>query len=486
MKPYLFPLVLLALVVTAAQAEDVPPLPKVLIIGDSISIGYTPPLTEMLRGKVEVIHNPGNAAHSAHGLENLDAWLGDTQWAVIHFNHGLHDLKYVDDSGKNVSDKKLGHQQIPVEQYANDMEEIVLRLKETGAKLIFATTTPFPVNLNNPVREKADVATYNAAALEIMKKHEVTVNDLCAFAEPRLAELQLPMNVHFTEIGSEALARETAKPILRALGLPERIPIVQTLWPESMRKNYPKMPEFSQPDKGDGVIRLTNVHNPTLALYLPENTEAPLPVVLVFPGGGYNILAINKEGTEIAAWLNSIGVAAAVVKYRVPENRDGAFQDAQRAVRLVRHHAAEWNLDPARIGVMGFSAGGHLSARASTGFAEIPYTEVDEADKLSCRPDFCILIYPAYLDNEKQDGVAPELHITKDIPPTFIVHTLDDKRFITGSKLYAQALKDAGVPCDYQVFETGGHGYGLRSVGHPVSEWPKRCEEWLTANGLKQ
>ncbi len=484
MKPYLLPLVLLALVVTAVQAEDVPPLPKVLIIGDSISIGYTPPLTEMLRGKAEIIHNPGNAAHSAHGLENLDAWLGDTQWDVIHFNHGLHDLKYVDDTGKNVSAKEKGHKQIPLEQYAKNLEGIVLRLKETSAKLIFATTTPFPVNLTNPVREKADVAAYNDAALEVMKKYDVAVNDLCAFAEPRLTELQIPMNVHFMDIGSEALAREVAKHVLRALGLPEQIPIVQTLWPDKVRKTFPKLQETTQPDKGDGVIRITDVNNPTLTLYLPENTTTPLPVVLVFPGGGYNILAINKEGTEIAAWLNSIGVAAAVVKYRVPENRDGAFQDAQRAVRLVRQNAAAWHLDPNRVGVMGFSAGGHLSARASTEFKETSYDAVDEADKLSCRPDFCILIYPAYLDNEKQDGVAPELPITKDIPPTFIVHTLDDKRFIIGSKLYAQALKDTSVSCDYQVFETGGHGYGLRSVGHPVSVWPQRCDEWLKVRGI--
>ena len=479
MKLKLCVILVLAIITLFSQAEEKNILPKVLIIGDSISIGYTPPLTDMLRGKAEVIHNPGNAAHSAYGLENLDAWLGDTKWDVIHFNHGLHDLKYVDDTGKNVFAKEQGHQQIPVEQYAKNIEAIVLHLKETGAKLIFATTTPFTGNLNNPVREIADVATYNAAALEIMKAHAVTVNDLCAFVEPRLAELQHPMNVHFMDIGSAALARETAKPILRALGLPAQIPIVQTLWPDKVRKTFPELQETTQPDKGDGVIRVTDVNNPTLTLYLPENTTTPLPVVLVFPGGGYNILAINKEGTEIAAWLNSIGVAAAVVKYRVPENRDGAFQDAQRAVRLVRQHAAEWHLDPNRVGVMGFSAGGHLSARASTGFAETTYAEVDEADKLSCRPDFCILIYPAYLDNEKQDGVAPELHITKDIPPTFIVHTLDDKRFITGSKLYAQALKDAGVPCDYQVFETGGHGYGLQSQGHPVSVWPQRCEEWL-------
>lgn len=484
MKKKLLPLVLLALVVTAIHAEEAAPLPKVLIIGDSISIGYTMPLTEMLRGKAEVVHNPGNAVHSAYGLEKLDTWLGDAKWDVIHFNHGLHDLKYVDDAGKNVSDKALGHQQIPVEQYGKNMEAIVSRLKETGAKLIFATTTPFPENTNGPFRLAADAARYNTAALEIMNKHGVTVNDLYAFALPRLTALQRPLNVHFTDIGSEALARETAKPILKALGLPERIPIVQTLWPEKVRKTFPELQETIQPDKGDGVIRVTDVNNPTLTLYLPENTTTPLPVVLVAPGGGYNILAINKEGTEIAAWLNSIGVAAAVVKYRVPKNRDGAFQDAQRALRLVRQHATEWNLDPNRVGVMGFSAGGHLAARTSTGFAETTYAEVDEADKQSCRPDFCILIYPAYLDNKKRDGVAPELHITKDIPPTFIVHTLDDKHFITGSQLYAQALKEAGVTCDYQVFETGGHGYGLRSQGHPVSAWPRRCAEWLKANQI--
>lgn len=484
MKQKLLPLVLLALIVTAIQAEEVAPLPKVLIIGDSISIGYTTPLTEMLRGKAEVVHNPGNAVHSAYGLENLDAWLGDAKWDVIHFNHGLHDLKYVDDAGKNVSDKALGHQQIPVEQYGKNMEAIVSHLKETGAKLIFATTTPFPENTNGPLRMAADAARYNAAALEIMNKHGVTVNDLYAFALPRLAALQCPLNVHFTDIGSEALARETAKPILQALGLPERIPIVQTLWPEKLRKTFPELQETIQPDKGDGVIRVTDVNNPTLTLYLPENTTTPLPVVLVAPGGGYNILAINKEGTEIATWLNSIGVAAAVVKYRTPNNREGAFQDAQRAVRLVRQNAAAWRLDPNRVGVMGFSAGGHLSARTSTGFAETTYAEVDEADKQSCRPDFCILIYPAYLDNEKRDGVAPELHITKDIPPTFIVHTLDDKHYITGSNLYAQALKEAGVTYDYQVFETGGHGYGLRSQGHPVSVWPQRCAEWLKANQM--
>lgn len=484
MTKKLLPLVLLALVVTAIQAEEVAPLPKVLIIGDSISIGYTPPLTEMLRGKAEIIHNPGNAAHSAYGLENLDAWLGDAEWDVIHFNHGLHDLKYVDDAGQNVSDKALGHQQIPVEQYGKNMEAIVSRLKETGAKLIFATTTPFPENTNGPLRMAADAERYNTAALEIMNKHGVTVNDLYAFALPRLAELQHPLNVHFTDIGSEALARETARPILQALGLPERIPFVQTLWPQKVRKTFPELQETLQPDKGDGVLRVTDVNNPTLTLYLPENTTTPLPVVLVFPGGGYNILAINKEGTEIAAWLNSIGVAAAVVKYRVPQNRDGAFQDAQRAVRLVRQHATEWNLDPARTGVMGFSAGGHLSARTSTGFAETTYANVDEADKQSCRPDFCILIYPAYLDNQNQDGVAPELRITKDIPPTFIVHTLDDNHYITGSKLYAQALKEVGVTCDYQVFETGGHGYGLRSQGHPVSVWPQRCAEWLKDNNM--
>jgi lysophospholipase L1-like esterase len=201
-----------------AQGDAEPALPKILIIGDSISIGYTEPLKEILKGKAVIVHNPGNAGPSSKGLANLDAWLGDTTWDVIHFNHGLHDLKYVDDKGENATSKETGHMQVPVDQYAKNMEAIVLRLKKTGAKLIFATTTPVPDNPAGPLREPAQARIYNAAALKIMKKHGVMVNDLYSFALPRLKELQKPNNVHFTDEGSKALAQQVARHIVMALG----------------------------------------------------------------------------------------------------------------------------------------------------------------------------------------------------------------------------------------------------------------------------
>ncbi len=200
-----------------AQGNDEVALPNVLIIGDSISIGYTKPLQKMLEGKAIITHNPGNAQHSAFGLKNLDKWLGDTKWDVIHFNHGLHDLKYVDSNGKNSNTKDNAHIQVPLEEYKQNMETIVIRLKKTGAKLIFATTTPYPTGVK-PLRIPDDSARYNAVALDIMKKHEVAVNDLYTYVLPQLETLQQPKNVHFTEAGSKALAQEVTKHILHAIG----------------------------------------------------------------------------------------------------------------------------------------------------------------------------------------------------------------------------------------------------------------------------
>jgi len=187
----------------------------VLIIGDSISIGYFKPLQKLLEGKVVVQHNPGNAAHTANGLAKLDEWLGGTHWDVIHFNHGLHDLKYVDEQGRNTSVDK-GRQQIPVDQYQKNLEELVTRLKKTGAKLIFATTTPVPDGTG--IRVKDDAKKYNVAAERVMKKHSVIINDLYSFALPHLDEIQRPQNVHFTEAGSELLAQQVANSILKAIG----------------------------------------------------------------------------------------------------------------------------------------------------------------------------------------------------------------------------------------------------------------------------
>lgn len=218
MKLNALALTLLLNIALIAQGMEDKELPKVLIIGDSISIGYTKPLQEMLEGKAVVTHNPGNAQHSGFGLENLEKWLGDTKWDVIHFNHGLHDLKYVDDEGKNTRSKETGHIQIDLKKYEKNMEKIVLRLKKTGAKLIFATTTPYPDNPEGPLREAGQAKRYNEAALRLMKKHRIPVNDLYSFALPRLKKLQRPNNVHFTEEGSKALAKEVAKHISKVIG----------------------------------------------------------------------------------------------------------------------------------------------------------------------------------------------------------------------------------------------------------------------------
>ena len=192
-------------------------LPKVLIIGDSISNGYTPPLQTLLADTANVTHNPGNARHTGWGLQHLDEWLGDSRWDVIHFNFGLHDVKYVDDAGKNVESKDQGHVQIPLETYRENLEAIVLRLQRTGAALVFATTTSFPSELTAPARSPKDVERYNAVAVEVMKKHAVTVNDLGAWSKPKLAEIQQPNNVHFTDPGYAVLAEKVAEAIRTAL-----------------------------------------------------------------------------------------------------------------------------------------------------------------------------------------------------------------------------------------------------------------------------
>jgi len=189
-------------------------LANVLIIGDSISIGYFPPAKELLKYDAVVVHNPGNARHTRFGLEKLDAWLGRTKWDVIHFNHGLHDLKYVDENGKNVAVEN-GRPQIPIEKYEKNLEEMVKRLKRSGAELIFATTTPVPDGTG--IRVKGDAKKYNVAAERVMKRHGITVNDLYSFAMPRLANIQRPQNVHFHETGSFLLGEEVAAGILDKL-----------------------------------------------------------------------------------------------------------------------------------------------------------------------------------------------------------------------------------------------------------------------------
>ncbi len=237
------------------------------------------------------------------------------------------------------------------------------------------------------------------------------------------------------------------------------------------------------------VIRLGNVSQPTITVYKPAKERDTGAAVVVCPGGGYSILAMNLEGTEVCEWLNSIGITSVLLKYRVPARKEleryaAPLQDAQRAIGLVRQHAGEWAIDPRRVGVLGFSAGGHLSATLCAHSADRTYPVVDDADKQSCRPDFTILIYPAYLATDDLTNLAPEVKVTGATPPTFIAMTQDDPVHVEGPLLYALALKQAKVSFELHVYPEGGHGYGLRPSKNLVSQWPQRVEGWLRTRGL--
>lgn len=240
---------------------------------------------------------------------------------------------------------------------------------------------------------------------------------------------------------------------------------------------------------GRRVIRLTGVTDPTITIYRPlKNTGA---AIVVFPGGGYQILAMDLEGTEVCDWLNFIGVTGVLLKYRVPPQPGATrykapLEDAQRAVGFVRDHAKSWDINPHHIGVMGFSAGGNLAALLSNNFHTRTYKPVDGADQVSCRPDFALLIYPAYLAIKKPQGfvLAPELHVTPQTPPTFLVQAEDDPVHVENSLFYFLALKNAKVPAEMHLYAKGGHGYGLRRTAMPITGWPVLAAKWLHTVGV--
>ena len=245
-----------------------------------------------------------------------------------------------------------------------------------------------------------------------------------------------------------------------------------------------------KPTAGRPVALLANVSTPMISVFRPPADKDTGAAVLVCPGGGYYILAYDLEGTEVCEWLNSIGVTAVLLKYRVPRREGQApyvapLQDAQRALGLVRSHAKEWGIDPARIGVLGFSAGGNLSAVLSANWTGRVYPGVDEADALSCRPDFQVLVYPAYFI---KDGIGsklePEIAVTSDTPPTFLVMTQDDPEHVQNVLAYSMALREAKVPFELHVYPTGGHGYGLRPTKDYATTWPQRAADWMRSRGL--
>lgn len=235
-----------------------------------------------------------------------------------------------------------------------------------------------------------------------------------------------------------------------------------------------------------------NVSRPTMTVYAPEGKNTGAAVV-VFPGGGYNILAIDLEGTEACDWLTSKGITCVLLKYRVPCAKTGpyrdcltALQDAQRTVGLVRFRAAQWRIDPHRIGVLGFSAGGHMVAAISTHFAKRLYPIVDAADSESCRPDFAIALYPGHLAVPERDfALNPDIRVTSRTPPTFLLQAEDDPVDpVENSIVYHAALRKADVPAELHLFAKGGHAFGLRRTSAPITGWPKLVEEWLGTIGM--
>ena len=276
------------------------------------------------------------------------------------------------------------------------------------------------------------------------------------------------------------------------------------IWPGAapypQRVAGPEVAKLSAKDDlvaGKQVLEVDNVTRPTMTVYAPtgKNTGA---AVVVFPGGGYQILAIDLEGTEVCDWLTSKGITCVLLKYRVtdvgPYPKSGpypespmALEDAQRTVGLVRFHAARWHIDPHKIGVLGFSAGGHLVANISTHFAQRSYAPVDAADKVSCRPDFAVAIYPGHMleNTTKEFELNPEIPVTASTPPTFLLQDEDDHvDRVEDSLSYYAALKKAGVPVEMHLYAQGGHAFGLRRTKFTATRWPQLVETWLGAIGV--
>jgi acetyl esterase/lipase len=279
----------------------------------------------------------------------------------------------------------------------------------------------------------------------------------------------------------------------------------QPVWPGEAPDSQPTSePEFALSSGtsflvgGKSATEIDNVSQPTLTVYSPKDENSGAAVI-VFPGGGFSVLAIDLEGTEACDWLTSRGITCVLLKYRVPDSGPHgdagrqqypkapmALEDAERTMRLIRYHAAEYHIDPHKIGVLGFSAGGYLVADISTNYDKRVYPMLDEADKISCRPDFAVAIYPGHLQ-ASSDGLTlnPKIPVTRQTPPTFLLQAEDDHSDNVNDVLvYYISLKNAGVPVEMHLYAQGGHAFGLRKTNMPIAEWPQLVEKWLRTIGM--
>lgn len=268
-------------------------------------------------------------------------------------------------------------------------------------------------------------------------------------------------------------------------------PLTLKLWPKGApeKAGFKIEAEKEVPKKNENdVVRITNVSDPTLTVYQAKNPTGA--AVIVYPGGGYNILAYEHEGTQVCEWLNELGVSAILVKYRVPRRDEEnpsiePLQDAQRAMGIVRKNAKAWGIDPQKIGVLGFSAGGHLAIMASLHANERTYTQDPNLDVEDATPNFAIPVYPAYLTEKDNDyQLKAEIAVTKDAPQVCLIHAHDDRITATGSSLLYNEYHKHKIPAELHIFHKGGHGYGMRKGELPVNAWPERVAAWLKVNGL--
>ena len=280
-------------------------------------------------------------------------------------------------------------------------------------------------------------------------------------------------------------------------------PRVVSLWPgkapdepgtigaETVRMS-PKL-DRKQVEVTESTRLITNVTKPTLTIYRPAKDKDTGTAVVICPGGGYWNLYWQLEGEEVAAWLNSLGITGIILKYRVPRRPDEPrgeparrpLQDAQRAISLIRSKAREWGIAPDRIGMVGFSAGGHLAAATATNFEKRTYKPIDTIDKISCRPDFAILVYSGYLKAKDKDELAPGLRIPKGTPPMFLAHGGEDLISSPAhSVVMYLALKRAGVPAELHIYAKTAHDFGVRQSDRPYSTWTRSCAEWLRDQGF--
>src|SRR5436190_8961462 len=280
-------------------------------------------------------------------------------------------------------------------------------------------------------------------------------------------------------------------------------PLVVELWPgkvpdenDNIGAEYVRMSpnsERKQVEVFEPTRMVTNVTKPSITIHRPEKEKETGTAMLICPGGGYWNLYWQLEGEEVAAWLNSIGVTGIVLKYRVPRRPDEPrgeparrpLQDAQRAVSLLRSRASEWNIDPQRIGMIGFSAGGHLAIATATSFDQRTYEPIDDIDKISCRPNFAIPVYSGYLKAKDKDELAPGLRVPAETPPVFLVHGSDDIVSPPEHSVFMYlALKRAGVPAELHIYASTTHDFGVRASDRPYSTWTDSCAKWLRDQGL--